>query len=94
MDKVPVEVDKCPPVKEEAIVNGESSHSLEPLQGSMRKKGNKIQALLGTSVMKTDRTLEEQLEFFSVYGLPDVNGKKNSKDSEKVQVQLLTHVTD
>ena len=38
-------------------------------------------------VWQADRTLEEQLEFFSVYGLPDVNGKKRSKDSEELRVR-------
>ena len=57
LDKVPVEVDKCPPVTEEAVVNGELSHSPEPPKRGTagRKKGSKIHALLGTSVTKTVR---------------------------------------
>lgn len=38
--------------------------------------------------LKAQRTLEEQLQFFSVYGLPVVDGVKKGNEEETLQVSI------
>ncbi|XP_062505411.1 pleckstrin homology domain-containing family G member 5-like isoform X2 [Corticium candelabrum] len=53
-----------------------------------RNRSSKVHALLGSAFTNTaQRTLEEQLQFFSVYGLPVVDGVKKGNEEETLQLK-------